>query len=160
MPRRNRRRKESAIAGEWVMVFTDGSCLRNPGGPGGWAALIRHRGKESHLTGAERSTTNNRMEMMAPIAALESLGEATLVRIYSDSKYVIRGATRWVAAWKRSGWVTAQGHPVKNKDLWERLDAAAAPHHVTWSWVKGHSGHRENELVDLMAKKAMRKQHA
>ena len=134
-----------------VEVHTDGACLGNPG-PGGWAALLRHAGRERELHGGEVYTTNNRMELMAAIAALEALREPCTVILTTDSQYVRQGILDWLANWIRRGWKTAGGDPVKNRDLWERLQAAAAPHAVDWRWVKGHSGHPENERVDQLAR--------
>ena len=134
-----------------VEVHTDGACLGNPG-PGGWAALLRWREIERELSGGEPDTTNNRMELMAAIAALEALREPCTVILTTDSQYVRQGILDWLANWIRRGWKTAGGDPVKNRDLWERLQAAAAPHAVDWRWVKGHSGHPENERVDQLAR--------
>lgn len=136
-----------------VEVHTDGACLGNPG-PGGWAALLRWREVERELVGGEADTTNNRMELMAAIAALEALREPCDVILTTDSQYVRQGILDWLANWIRRGWKTAGGDPVKNRDLWERLHAAAAPHAVDWRWVKGHNGHPENERVDLLARSA------
>lgn len=154
-----RRRKRRVPAGhENVRIWTDGACIRNPGGPGGFAALILERGKsERIISGAERKTTNNRMELMAAIVGLEALEPRSIVRVYSDSKYVINGITRWIPAWRERGWKTVAGTPVRNQEIWERLVSATAPHLVLWSWVKGHSGIAENERVDLLAKNAMRR---
>ena len=134
-----------------VEVFTDGACRGNPG-PGGWAAILRYRGTEKELSGFEPDTTNNRMEMMAAIAGLEALKRPCRVRLYSDSQYLRDGITKWINGWKRRGWITADKRPVKNIDLWQRLDAVAAPHDVTWIWVRGHSGHPENERADALAR--------
>ena len=136
-----------------VEVFTDGACLGNPG-PGGWAALLRYRGREKELAGAEAQTTNNRMELMAAIAALETLTRPSRVRLTTDSNYVKDGITKWLPGWKRRDWKTADRKPVKNQDLWQRLEAAAQPHRVDWIWVRGHNGHAENERVDLLARSA------
>jgi len=136
-----------------VEVHTDGACLGNPG-PGGWAALLRWGEIERELAGGESDTTNNRMELMAAIAALEALREPCNVILTTDSQYVRQGILDWLANWIRRGWKTAGGDPVKNRDLWERLQAAAAPHAVDWRWVKGHSGHPENERVDQLARTA------
>ncbi|QNN48117.1 ribonuclease HI [Thermomonas brevis] len=132
-------------------VHTDGACLGNPG-PGGWAALLRWRGIERELAGGEEQTTNNRMELMAAIVALETLREPCEVVLTTDSQYVRQGITEWMAGWLRRGWKTAGGDPVKNRDLWERLHAAAGRHAVDWRWVKGHAGHPENERVDQLAR--------
>lgn len=133
-----------------VEIYTDGACRGNPG-PGGWGALLRFGGHEKHLYGGERETTNNRMELMAAIRALESLKEPCKVQLTTDSVYVQKGISEWLANWKRRGWKTANKKPVKNVDLWQRLDLATGPHEVEWLWVKGHSGHPENELADRLA---------
>ncbi len=134
-----------------VDIHTDGACLGNPG-PGGWAALLCWKGVERELSGGEAATTNNRMELMAAIAALEILKEPCDVVLTTDSQYVRQGITEWMAGWVRRGWKTAGGDPVKNRDLWERLHTAAARHAVDWRWVKGHAGHPENERVDQLAR--------
>jgi ribonuclease HI len=134
-----------------IEIHTDGACLGNPG-PGGWAALLRFNGTERELAGGEAQTTNNRMELMGAIAALEALKEPCAVVLHSDSKYVLQGISEWMPGWKRKGWKTAGGGAVKNQDLWQRLDAAAAQHRVTWQWVKGHAGHPDNERVDVLAR--------
>jgi ribonuclease HI len=134
-----------------VEVFSDGACRGNPG-PGGWAAILRYRGTEKELSGFVADTTNNRMEMTAAIAALEALKRPCRVRLYSDSQYLRDGITKWISSWKSRGWLTADRQPVKNVDLWQQLDAAAARHDVTWIWVRGHSGHPENERVDALAR--------
>jgi ribonuclease HI len=134
-----------------VEVFTDGACRGNPG-PGGWAAILRYRGTDKEVVGFEPDTTNNRMEMTAAIAGLEALKRPCRVRLYSDSRYLRDGITKWIDGWKRRAWLTADKSPVKNVDLWQRLEAAAAPHHVTWIWVRGHSGHPENERADALAR--------
>jgi ribonuclease HI len=136
-----------------VEIFTDGACLGNPGA-GGWAALLRYRTVERILTGGERETTNNRMELMAAIAGLEALKKASSVKLTTDSQYVKQGIESWVPRWRANGWRTADRKPVKNQDLWERLVAAAAPHRIAWHWTRGHSGHAENELVDQHARLA------
>jgi ribonuclease HI len=133
-----------------VEIFTDGACLGNPG-PGGWAALLRWRGEERELAGGEAATTNNRMELMAAIQGLEVLKRPSHVVLTTDSTYVRDGITRWIAGWQRNGWKTAAKKPVKNVDLWQRLNAAIAGHNVEWRWVKGHAGHDENERVDKLA---------
>ena len=135
-----------------VEVFTDGACSGNPG-PGGWGVLLRWRGTERELWGGELDTTNNRMELMAAIMALESLKRQVRVRIHTDSTYVRSGITEWIARWKRNGWKTAARKPVKNVDLWQRLDAALADHEIDWRWVKGHAGHPENERADELARR-------
>ncbi len=134
-----------------IQLFTDGACSGNPG-PGGWGALLCYRGHEKELCGGEPETTNNRMELMAAIAGLEALTKPSKVQIWTDSTYVKDGISRWMAGWKRNGWKTAAKKPVKNRDLWERLDRAEASHQVTWHWVKGHSGHPENERADALAR--------
>ena len=133
-----------------VEVFTDGACRGNPG-PGGWGAILRYRGVEKELSGAEPMTTNNRMEMMAAIEALEALKRPTTARLHTDSGYLRDGITKWIHGWKRNGWKTADKKPVKNVDLWKRLDAALGEHDVRWHWVKGHAGHEMNERADQLA---------
>lgn len=133
-----------------VEIFTDGACRGNPG-PGGWGALLRYKGKEKNLHGGERETTNNRMELMAAIVALETLKRPCRVHLTTDSQYVMKGITEWMVNWKKRGWKTAGRQPVKNVDLWQRLDNALAPHEVTWEWVRGHTGHPENEKADALA---------
>ncbi len=135
-------------------IFTDGACRGNPG-PGGWGALLRHNGHEKTLYGAEADTTNNRMELMAAIVALESLTRPCRVKLTTDSQYVQKGIMEWIEGWKQRGWKTAARKPVKNADLWRRLDAAASQHEVEWFWVRGHSGHEENERVDALANRAI-----
>jgi ribonuclease HI len=137
-----------------VDIFTDGACSGNPG-PGGWGAILRYRDSERELSGAETLTTNNRMELQAAIAALEALKRPCTVRVHTDSSYLRDGITRWLANWKRNGWKTADRKPVKNADLWQRLEAAAARHEVSWHWVKGHAGHPENERADELARLAI-----
>ena len=134
-----------------ISIHTDGSCLGNPG-PGGWAALLRYNGRERELAGGETQTTNNRMELMAAIMALESLKEPCAATLHIDSQYVRQGITEWMSNWVRRGWKTAGGDPVKNRDLWERLHAAVQPHRIDWRWVKGHNGDPDNERVDLLAR--------
>lgn len=136
-----------------VSIHTDGSCLGNPG-PGGWAALLRYGEKEREVVGGEAQTTNNRMELMAAIAALEVLTEGCEVTLHIDSQYVRQGITEWLPGWVRRGWKTAGGDPVKNRDLWERLHAATGRHRVEWKWVKGHNGDPDNERVDVLARNA------
>lgn len=136
-----------------VRIFTDGACRGNPG-PGGWAALLRWGTVERMLAGNDAETTNNRMELMAAIVALEALQRPCGVDLTTDSQYVKRGVLEWMPRWRRNGWKTAAGQAVKNKDLWQRLDAAVAPHQVAWHWVRGHSGHPENERVDAAARDA------
>ena len=134
-----------------VDIHTDGACLGNPG-PGGWAALLRHGDVERELAGGETPTTNNRMELLAAIMALEALRQPCDVVLSTDSQYVQKGIAEWLPNWVRRGWKTAAGAPVKNQDLWQRLHAAAAPHRIEWKWVKGHAGHVENERVDRLAR--------
>jgi ribonuclease HI len=135
-------------------IYTDGACRGNPG-RGGWAAVLRYKGHEKTLYGAEPLTTNNRMELMAAIRALESLKRPCRVRLTTDSQYVQKGITEWMANWKRNGWKTAAKKPVKNADLWQRLDTAISGHQIQWEWVRGHSGHPENELADELANRAI-----
>lgn len=137
-----------------VDVYTDGACRGNPG-PGGWGVYMRYDGHEKELYGGERETTNNRMELMAAIMALESLSRECKVRLTTDSEYVKKGISEWMVAWKKRGWRTASKQPVKNKDLWERLDAAVQRHDVEWHWVRGHSGHPENERADQLANRGI-----
>lgn len=133
-----------------IEIFTDGACRGNPG-PGGWGALLRYNGQEKELYGGESMTTNNRMELLAAIEALKALKEPCQVILTTDSQYVRQGITSWLAGWKRNGWKTAAKKPVKNEDLWRQLDELNARHKVTWQWVKGHSGHPENERADQLA---------
>ena len=140
-----------SAARKQIEIHTDGACLGNPG-PGGWAALLRWRGIERELSGGEPDTTNNRMELMAAISALEALKEGCDAILHTDSQYVRQGITEWMPNWIRRGWKTAGGDPVKNRDLWERLHAAAMLHKVDWRWVKGHSGDPDNERVDQLAR--------
>lgn len=137
-----------------VEIYTDGACRGNPG-PGGWAATLAWEGHERELSGAERDTTNNRMELTAVIRALEALKRPMAVRVYTDSQYVRQGITEWLPNWKKRDWRTADKKPVKNRDLWEALDAAAARHQVEWHWVKGHAGVPGNERVDALANAAI-----
>jgi ribonuclease HI len=137
-----------------VEIFTDGACRGNPG-PGGWGVLMRSNGEERELKGGESDTTNNRMELMAAIQALEALKQPCSVELTTDSEYVRRGITEWIATWKRRGWKTANKKPVKNEDLWRRLEEAGRSHEIKWRWVRGHSGHRENELADALANQAI-----
>ncbi|MBS7695784.1 MULTISPECIES: ribonuclease HI [unclassified Chelatococcus] len=137
-----------------VVIHTDGACSGNPG-PGGWGAVLAYKGHEKELSGGEAMTTNNRMELMAAISALESLKRACAVDLYTDSQYVRSGVTQWLANWKARGWRTADKKPVKNEDLWRRLDEAQARHTVSWHWVRGHAGHAENERVDALARAGM-----
>lgn len=133
-----------------VEIYTDGACRGNPG-PGGWGALLIYNGKERELHGGEPATTNNRMELLAAIRALETLREPCRVQLYTDSDYLRRGISEWLPAWKRRGWRTSSRKPVKNVDLWQRLDALAQAHRVEWHWVRGHSGHPQNERADGLA---------
>ena len=133
-----------------VEIYTDGACRGNPG-PGGWAALLRFNGTEKIISGAEEETTNNRMELMAAIQGLEALSRECPVKLTTDSKYVMQGITSWLNSWKGNNWRTSQKQPVKNVDLWQRLDSSVHKHRVEWFWVKGHSGHLENERVDMAA---------
>ena len=140
--------------GKTVEIYTDGACSGNPG-PGGWGAVLRYQGGEKELLGGERETTNNRMEMLAAIHALEAMKRPVRAIIHTDSTYLRDGITKWIYAWKERGWKTAAKKSVKNVDLWQRLEAAMAPHEVEWLWVKGHAGHPENERADALARKAV-----
>ena len=142
------------MANDAVEIFTDGACSGNPG-PGGWAAILRYRDNERELSGAEPETTNNRMELMAAIAALEALKRPCDVQLSTDSQYLSKGITEWLPRWRERNWRTAARKPVKNSDLWQRLDQAVARHRVEWIWVKGHSGHEENERADRLARAAI-----
>jgi ribonuclease HI len=143
------------VAGEAVEIYTDGACSGNPG-PGGWGAVLSYDGHSKDLFGGEPAgTTNNRMELMAAIQALESLTRPTTVHLHTDSSYLRNGITAWLPGWKRNGWKTASKQPVKNADLWRRLDAAAARHDVLWLWVKGHAGNPGNEHADALANRGM-----
>lgn len=133
-----------------VDIFTDGACKGNPG-PGGWGAVLRFGDKEKDISGGEAQTTNNRMEMMAAVEALNALTKPCRVTLHTDSKYVMDGITKWVFGWQKNGWKTADRKPVKNAELWQELLKATARHQVTWRWVKGHAGHRENERADALA---------
>jgi ribonuclease HI len=137
-----------------VEIYTDGACKGNPG-PGGWGALLRYGKHEKQLYGGERETTNNRMELLAVIEGLRSLKRASKVRITTDSQYVKNGITQWIHNWKRNGWKTAARKPVKNADLWQRLEQEVTRHEISWHWVKGHSGHPENEMADSLANKGV-----
>lgn len=139
-----------------VEIFTDGACLGNPG-PGGWAALLRFGAHEKLLAGGENATTNNRMELFAAIAALEALTRDCEVELGTDSQYLRQGIEDWLPRWRANGWRTADRKPVKNQDLWERLAAATARHRIKWRWVRGHSGHVENEIVDRAARAEAKK---
>jgi ribonuclease HI len=137
-----------------VVIYTDGACSGNPG-PGGWGALLQFGGHERELKGGEPDTTNNRMEILAAIAALEALKRPCLVNLYTDSVYLRDGITKWIVHWKRNGWKTAARKPVKNVDLWQRLEAAIKRHQITWHWVKGHAGHPGNEAADALARQGL-----
>ncbi|MEU8266194.1 ribonuclease HI [Sphaerisporangium sp. NPDC049002] len=143
---------QEKAAGKAVDIYTDGACSGNPG-PGGWGAVLRYGRSEKEIFGGEPQTTNNRMELMAAIMALESLTRPVAVRLHTDSQYVRNGITKWVHGWKRNGWKTAAKQPVKNSDLWQRLDTATVGHDVEWIWVKGHAGHPENERADALARR-------
>jgi ribonuclease HI len=140
--------------GEVVRIYTDGACKGNPG-PGGWGALLRSGTHERELFGGDPATTNNRMELTAVIRALEALKRPSKVEVYTDSEYVKKGITDWLAAWKRRGWKTADRKPVKNADLWRELEALAHKHEVRWHWVRGHAGHPENERADALANRGV-----
>jgi ribonuclease HI len=137
-----------------VDAYTDGACSGNPG-PGGWGAILRWRGHEKELSGGEPQTTNNRMELMAAITAVESLKRSARVRVHTDSMYLKDGITKWLPSWKKRGWKTADKKPVKNVDLWQRLEKAIEQHDVSWHWVRGHAGHPENERADALARAAI-----
>jgi ribonuclease HI len=137
-----------------VEIYSDGACRGNPG-PGGWGAVLRYNLKEKELWGGEASTTNNRMELMAAIRALEALKRRSRVKLYTDSLYVMKGISQWIHDWKRKGWRTADKKPVKNEDLWRRLDELAGGHDIEWHWVRGHAGHPENERADRLANKGI-----
>jgi ribonuclease HI len=150
-------KEEPEASGGPVELFTDGACSGNPG-PGGWGVLIRWGNHEKTLCGGEKETTNNRMELMAAIQALESLTRGVNATLFTDSKYVKDGITQWIVNWKRNGWKTAAKKPVKNIDLWKRLDGALERHTVEWQWVKGHAGHVENERADELARQGLQEQ--
>ncbi len=137
-----------------VVIYTDGACSGNPG-PGGWGAVLIYRGHRKELSGGEKETTNNRMELMAVIRAVESLKRSCEVIIHTDSTYVMKGMSEWIKNWKARGWKTADKKPVKNRELWQELEAALEPHKVKWKWVKGHSGVPENERADELARQAI-----
>jgi ribonuclease HI len=137
-----------------VHIWTDGACSGNPG-PGGWGAVLRYGETEKEISGADAATTNNRMELTAAIEALDALKKPANVKLHTDSKYVMDGATKWIHGWKKKGWKTADNKPVKNEDLWRALEAAANRHHVEWKWVKGHSGDEMNERADALARDAI-----
>jgi ribonuclease HI len=140
---------------EEVTIYTDGACEGNPG-PGGYAAIVDRKGRRREFTGSERQTTNNRMELMAVIAGLRSLEAPSSVKVVTDSQYVANGMKSWIHNWRRKGWKTASGTPVKNRDLWEELDELARKHRVRWEWIRGHNGHPENERADTLARDAIR----
>lgn len=146
------RRKDTALAD--VAAFTDGACRGNPG-PGGWGVVLRYGDTEKELFGGEKNTTNNRMELMAAIKAIEALNRSCSISLTTDSEYVKNGITQWIVKWKKNGWKTASRKPVKNVDLWQRLDAAIKDHDVSWHWVKGHAGHPENEWADQLANRGI-----
>jgi ribonuclease HI len=146
----NEQRPANDPAMKQVDIFTDGACKGNPG-PGGWAAILRMGAHEKELTGGEAATTNNRMEMTAILRGLSALNEPCAVTVHTDSRYVIDGMTQWIFGWQKRGWLNAAKKPVANEDLWRELIAAARPHKVSWEWVKGHSGHPENERCDALA---------
>ena len=137
-----------------VVIHTDGACSGNPG-PGGWGAVMHYGATEMALCGGELQTTNNRMELMAAIRALEALKKPCKIELHTDSTYVMKGISEWIHAWKRRGWLTADRKPVKNDDLWKRLDEARLRHDVSWRWVKGHAGHEHNERADALARQGM-----
>ncbi len=139
---------------EKTIIYTDGACKGNPG-PGGWGAFLKYKENEKELYGGESSTTNNRMELMAAIMALEALKKQSTVVLHTDSKYVLQGITEWMTNWKKRGWKTAAKKPVKNEDLWRRLDSAIEPHDINWIWVKGHSGDAGNDKADMLANKGV-----
>ena len=138
-----------------VTIYTDGACSGNPG-PGGWGAVLLHGGKSKEISGGELATTNNRMELMGAIRALEALTKPCRVELHTDSQYVMKGISEWIHNWKRRGWRTADGKPVKNDDLWRRLDEARSRHDVQWRWVKGHAGHELNEQADALARRGLK----
>lgn len=142
--------------GDILDIYTDGACSGNPG-PGGWGALLIYRGKKLELSGSEGDTTNNRMELLAAIEALESLKRPMRIRLYTDSTYVKLGITTWIQNWKINGWLSANKKPVKNKDLWARLDQIRQRHEIEWTWVRGHAGHPGNERADELARNALEK---
>jgi len=145
--------KERLNLSDKIEIYTDGACLGNPGN-GGYGAILMYKGHKKEISGGEKDTTNNRMEMRAAIEALRSLKKSSQVILYTDSKYVMDGITSWINSWKKNNWRTANRKPVKNADLWQDLDAEVAKHKIQWVWVKGHSGNHYNELVDELARKA------
>ena len=148
----------TSVASKQVIIYTDGACLGNPGA-GGWAAVLRYGGHSREVSGGEAHTTNNRMELMAAIKALETLTRPAQVTLYTDSQYVARGISNWLSGWKKNNWLTKAKTPVINKDLWQRLESATTRHHITWHWVKGHAGNPDNERCDSLAN-AMAKTYA
>ncbi|HSI39471.1 MAG TPA: ribonuclease HI [Xanthobacteraceae bacterium] len=146
--------EQDSGAGRGVEIWTDGACSGNPG-PGGWGAILRYGGQEKDICGGDSPTTNNRMELMAAISALETLKRPCRVDLHTDSEYLRNGITKWLAGWKRNGWRTADKKPVKNIDLWERLEAALGRHEIRWHWVKGHAGDTMNERADALAREGM-----
>lgn len=149
-----RSQRQGGRVAKHVRIYTDGACRGNPG-PGGWAAILRYNGHEKIIYGAEEHTTNNRMELLAVIKALASLKHACEVDVTTDSQYVCNGISKWIIAWRKKSWRTANNKPVKNADLWQALDSEANRHQVKWHWVRGHAGHPENELADEYANKAI-----
>ena len=147
-------KSDSVTQPQVVKIYTDGGCRGNPG-PGGWGVLLRYQSVEKSYYGAEAHTTNNRMELMGAIKGLEALTKPCVVELYTDSQYVQKGMSEWIVNWKKKGWKNSQKEPVKNADLWQQLDQLTAGHKVTWHWVKGHSGHSENEFVDQLANRAI-----
>ena len=143
------------MSGRAVEIYTDGACSGNPG-PGGWGVVLRYQGRERELSGGDPATTNNRMEMIAAIQALETLKRPVRARLYTDSSYLKDGITKWIHGWKARGWKTAGKKPVRNQDLWQALEAAMARHQVEWRWVKGHAGHPDNERADALARQAIK----
>ncbi len=137
-----------------VEIYTDGACEGNPG-PGGWGALLRYKDSEKEISGSTSHTTNNQMELLATVKALESVKKAVSIHLYTDSTYVKNGITLWIERWKKNGWKTSNKEPVKNRALWEQLDALASQHSITWHWVRGHAGHLENERADKLARSAI-----
>ncbi len=139
---------------EIIEIFTDGACQGNPG-PGGWGVILRYKAHEKELSGGEANTTNNRMELMAAIKGIEAVQKTLPIHLYTDSEYLRKGITEWIHTWKKNGWKSAQKKPIKNQDLWEHLDKAVSSHKISWHWVKGHSGHPENERADELARRAL-----